>query len=33
LPQASSDDVDEESAYEGADRDQWLRDNVPPHHA
>ena len=33
MPVASRDEVDEGSPYEDSDRDQWLRDNVPPHHS
>jgi hypothetical protein len=32
LPQESTDERDPEAAVESADRDRWLRDNVPPHH-
>ena len=32
LPQASSDERDPNGGGEDADRDEWLRDNVPPHH-
>jgi hypothetical protein len=32
LPQASSDERDPEDARDTADREQWYRDNVPPHH-
>ena len=32
LPAASSDERDERELEEAAGRDQWLRDNVPPHH-
>jgi hypothetical protein len=32
LPQSSSDERDERSAEHDAERDRWLRDNVPPHH-
>jgi hypothetical protein len=28
----SSDERDEGSPHDDAERDQWLRDNVPPHH-
>jgi gluconate kinase len=29
----SRDEVDEGSPYDDDDRDEWLRDNVPPHHS
>jgi len=29
---ASSDERDEGSLHEDAEREEWLRDNVPPHH-
>ncbi len=32
LPQASSDEIDPSEGADAADRDRWLRDNVPPHH-
>ncbi|SBS76801.1 conserved hypothetical protein [uncultured Mycobacterium sp.] len=32
LPQESSDERDPDDNRDAADRDQWLRDNVPPHH-
>jgi hypothetical protein len=32
LPQESSDERDHDNDRDVADRDQWLRDNVPPHH-
>lgn len=32
LPQASSDERDPNGGGEDSDRDDWLRDNVPPHH-
>lgn len=32
LPQESADERDPDAAAEWADRDRWLRDNVPPHH-
>ncbi|GAY18720.1 hypothetical protein MSZK_54460 [Mycobacterium sp. shizuoka-1] len=32
LPQESSDERDPDDKRDIADRDQWLRDNVPPHH-
>jgi len=32
LPMASSDERDEGSSQEDAERDEWLRENVPPHH-
>lgn len=32
LPMASSDERDEGSLHEDAEREEWLRDNVPPHH-
>jgi hypothetical protein len=32
LPQESSDERDPNAGREGPERDQWLRDNVPPHH-
>ena len=30
--QESSDERDPDDAREAAERDEWLRDNVPPHH-
>jgi hypothetical protein len=32
LPQESTDERDPDAGAESADRDRWLRDNVPPHH-
>lgn len=32
LPEQTRDDVDPEDAREVANRDEWLRDQVPPHH-
>jgi hypothetical protein len=32
LPMASIDERDEGSSADDEERDQWLRDNVPPHH-
>ncbi|MBU3705400.1 MAG: hypothetical protein FGM50_01795 [Mycobacterium sp.] len=32
LPGESSDERDPESAQSACDRDDWLRENVPPHH-
>jgi hypothetical protein len=32
LPMASRDERDEGSSADDDERDQWLRDNVPPHH-
>jgi hypothetical protein len=32
LPQESSDERDPDDNRDSADREQWLRDNVPPHH-
>ena len=32
LPQESSDEREPDSARNARDRDDWLRDNVPPHH-
>jgi len=32
LPQESSDERDPNAGREDSDRDEWLRDNVPPHH-
>jgi hypothetical protein len=32
IPQASTDERDDGADDREADRDEWLRDNVPPHH-
>ena len=32
LPKESSDERDPEDGRDAADREQWFRDNVPPHH-
>jgi hypothetical protein len=32
LPQASADERDDDSPARNAEHDDWLRDNVPPHH-
>jgi hypothetical protein len=32
LPRESSDERDPDDHRDVADRDQWFRDNVPPHH-
>ncbi|MCI4674710.1 hypothetical protein [Candidatus Mycolicibacterium alkanivorans] len=32
LPQESSDERDPNAGHEDSERDEWLRDNVPPHH-
>ncbi|BCI55025.1 hypothetical protein NIIDNTM18_43030 [Mycolicibacterium litorale] len=32
LPEASADERDDASSVEEARHDQWLRDNIPPHH-
>ena len=32
LPQESSDERDPYAGREDSDRDEWLQDNVPPHH-
>jgi hypothetical protein len=32
LPQKSSDERDPESRVRDAEHDDWLRDNLPPHH-
>jgi len=32
LPEQTSDDIDTDDALERADREAWLRDQVPPHH-
>ncbi|MCW1957222.1 MAG: hypothetical protein KIH64_001480 [Mycobacterium sp.] len=32
LPQESTDERDLDATAESADRERWLRDNVPPHH-
>jgi len=32
LPQESSDERDPNAGREDLERDEWLRDNVPPHH-
>jgi hypothetical protein len=32
LPEQTRDDVDPEDAIDEAGHDQWLRDQVPPHH-
>jgi hypothetical protein len=31
-PEGRSFDVDQEDPRDGADRDRWLMENVPPHH-
>jgi hypothetical protein len=33
LPQASRDERGDDSPHDDADRDRWMRDNVPPHHS
>jgi hypothetical protein len=32
IPQASSDERDPDGSHDEPGRDDWLRDNVPPHH-
>ncbi|WP_197503409.1 hypothetical protein [Mycobacterium sp. E740] len=32
LPQASTDERDNASPHEDAERDRWLLENLPPHH-
>ena len=32
LPQASTDERENNSAAAEAEHDDWLRDNIPPHH-
>ena len=32
LPQESSDERDPDANRDDADREEWFRDNVPPHH-
>ena len=32
LPEQTRDDIDTEDVRDSADRDRWLRDQVPPHH-
>jgi hypothetical protein len=32
LPQESSDERDPDDKRDITDRDEWFRDNVPPHH-
>ena len=32
LPETTSDERDENAGDGEAERDRWLRDNVPPHH-
>jgi len=32
LPDQTSDDIDTADDHDGADRDSWLREQVPPHH-
>ncbi|HEY1841633.1 MAG TPA: hypothetical protein VGG53_15720 [Mycobacterium sp.] len=32
LPQESADERDPHASRDAEDREQWLRDNVPPHH-
>jgi hypothetical protein len=32
LPDVTTDEWDSASPEDMADRDRWLRDNVPPHH-
>lgn len=32
LPEQTRDDIDTQDASEDADRDAWLREQVPPHH-
>jgi hypothetical protein len=33
LPDTTSDERDDERTADEADRERWLRDNVPPHHS
>jgi hypothetical protein len=32
LPQKSSDERDADSSIRDTEHDDWLRDNIPPHH-
>jgi hypothetical protein len=32
LPQQSTDERDPDAVRDADDREQWLRENVPPHH-
>jgi hypothetical protein len=32
LPETTTDERDADALRDDADRDRWLRDNVPPHH-
>ena len=32
LPDQTSDDIDTADDHDSADRDSWLREQVPPHH-
>ena len=32
VPQASSDERDVDASRDELERDEWLRDNIPPHH-
>lgn len=32
LPETTTDEWDDEPTDGGRERDDWLRDNVPPHH-
>jgi hypothetical protein len=32
LPQASADERDDDSPVADSEHDNWLRDNIPPHH-
>lgn len=32
LPQESTDERDPDAVRDADDREQWLRENVPPHH-
>ena len=32
LPDQTSDDIDTAGDHDSADRDSWLREQVPPHH-
>ena len=33
LPEQTSDDIDHGDTREDFDRDSWLREQIPPHHA
>ncbi|MDT5107769.1 MAG: hypothetical protein QOI25_5282 [Mycobacterium sp.] len=33
IPDTTGDERDDAASADGAERERWLRDNVPPHHA